>query len=444
MESSKFKGTIVFFSLDAIGHINPILSIVSELQRRGYRVIILTISPLSIASKLKAKGFEVDYCQAPQDGGCLDDVVDSAEKFKNIMEPLMNLFRQGPEKAAIATYKLYGACGKYLQDIISNHDLIEAKIRSLNPELIVVDNVVGVPCIQQIPKAWVRLYSGFPSILYSDCNEILTAALGLKLEDMTPDKRQLTIDIKASLRAKLRAFFKEKKAPDWDSELDLAPTSPYLNFFLGPAELAYEKLPQYKPLPECWFRLEHTLQESDSNSTLEVPDEFMKLPGKLVYFSLGTLVSSNVKLINRLLEILSKSPNKFIVSKGQLHEQIKLFPNMWGDGFIDQKTVLSNVDLFITHGGHNSIIEAFYFGVSGLIILPVFADQFDSAQRIQDCGFGVRLNPFECSESELLEAIKFQLNNNELAKRMKSISARLKSIKYHEIAADKLENLLNS
>lgn len=443
MEGNKSKGTIVFFSLDAVGHINPILSIVSELQRRCYRAVILTISPLSIAPKLKAEGFELDYCEKAQDDSNCHRI-ESAEKFKNIMEPLMDLFRQGPEKAAVATYRLDGACGKYLQDVVEKHDLIEAKLKSLNPDLVVVDNVVGVPCVLTIPKIWVRIYSGFPSILYSDYNENLVSTLGLKLEQMTPERREFTINIKATIRERLRQFFKEKNAPDWESEIDIAPTSPYLNFYLGPEELAYDKLPQFKPLPERWFRLEHTLQESNSHCELDAPKEFMILPGKLVYFSLGTLVSSDVKLINRLLEILSKSPNKFIVSKGQLHEQINLFPNMWGDGFLNQKAVLSRADLFITHGGHNSIIEAFYFGVPGLIVLPVFADQFDGAQRIQDCELGIRLNPFECSEEELLEAVNFQLNNHELAKRMKSISERLKSIKYHEIAADKLENLIRS
>lgn len=443
MEGNKLRGTIVFFSLDAVGHINPILSIVSELQRRCYRAIILTISPLSIASKLKAKGFELDHCELPQDDSS-SRTMESAEKFKNIIGPLMNLFRQGPEKAAIATYKLDGACGKYLQDVIEKHDLIEAKLRSLNPDLIVVDNVVGVPCVLTIPRIWIRVYSGFPSILYSEYNENLVATLGLNLEDMTADKREFTKNIKSTIRERLRQFFKEKNAPDWTSDLDIAPTSPYLNFYLGPEELAYEKLPQFKPLPECWFRLEHTLHESDSLGKLEAPDTFMELPGKLIYFSLGTLVSSDVGLINRLLKILSKSPNKFIVSKGLLHEHVELFPNMWGDEFVDQKAVLSKADLFITHGGHNSIIEAFYFGVPSLIILPVFADQFDAAQRIQDCGFGTRLNPFDCNEQELLQAIDFQLSNQELAKRMKSTSDRLKSIKYYEIAADKIENLIHS
>lgn len=440
---SKTKGTIVFFSIDAVGHIHPILSIVQELQTRGYKTIILTISPLSMASKLKAKGFELDYCEIPTKGESKSEQIESSEKFKNIMEPLMNLFRQGPEKAAIATYRLDGACGKYLQDAIKSHDMIEAKLKSLKPDLIVVDHVIGIPCATTIAEHWVRVYSGFPSILYSIYNDNLTATLGLKLEEMTQEKREFALSIKKTIRQKLRDFFREKNTPDWESELDIAPTSPYLNFYLGPQELAYDKLPQFKPLPECWFRLEHTLQESDSQGKLELPQDFLNLPGKLVYFSLGTLVSSDARLINRLLEILSKSPNKFIVSKGQMHDQIKLFPNMWGERFVDQKAILPRVDLFITHGGNNSITEAFYFGVPGFIVLPIFADQFDSAQRIQDCGFGLRLNPFECSERELLDAINLQLCNEKLRIRMKAISARLQSIKYHKIAADKLEELVH-
>jgi len=424
--------------MDALGHIHSVLSIADELRRRGHKSIILTIRPLNMATELKAKGHGLECCEE-------QSRVTSSQSdliLKSIMQPMMDLFRQGLPKTFEATYTLGGICEKHFDDIVSKHDLIEAKLRSLKPDVVVVDHIVGIPCATQVARRWVRQYSSFPSVLYSCSNENYVAGLGLQLDKMTPEMKRFEKSTKASLREKIRRYFAEKGCQDWPSCIDFMPTSPYLNFYLGIEELDLDKIASLEPLPANWFRLEHTLDGSERSDSFAIPENLSKCPGKLIYFSLGTLVTSDVDLINRLLEILGKSPNKFIVSMGPMHNSIKLHPNMWGEKFLNQRAILPKVSLFITHGGHNSIIEAFYSGVPSLIVLPVFADQFDAAQRIEDCGFGVRLNPFSCTQQELLSAIDSSLANKERGARMKLISERLRSIKYHELAADKIEELL--
>lgn len=441
-EERKWKATVVFFSVDALGHINPVLSIVKELRDRHIRAIILTTRPLSMANHLKSLGFELEHCEKLAAQGT-DFEEDSDEKLESIMRPLMNMFRKGPKSAFIGTYSLLGVASKHLDDMIDTHDIVEAKLKSLKPDMIVFDHIIGIPCVTTVAPRWARIYSAFPSVLFSSYSDRYVAGLGIKPELVSDEDKALERRVKGSLRDKIREVWLEKGCPDWPSDIDLSPTSPYLNFYLGPKELGLELVPGLKPLPEDrWFRLEHTLTHNDSKETFEIPAKLASLPGKLIYFSLGTLVTSDVQLINNLLKMLSKSPNKFIISMGQMHKYIKLFPNMWGQKFIDQKKVLPVVDLFITHGGHNSVIEAFYFGVPGLLVLPIFADQFDSAQRIHDCGFGIRLNPFECSQEELLTSIDSLLSNEELRRCMHSVGARLRSIRYDRIAADKIEQQL--
>ncbi len=70
--------------------------------------------------------------------------------------------------------------------------------------------------------------------------------------------------------------------------------------------------------------------------------------------SMGSM-DADFDLMKRLITILSKYPNKFIVSKGPLHEQIVLSDNMWGKQSVPQIDILSIVDLVITHGGNNTI-----------------------------------------------------------------------------------------
>lgn len=441
-EDRKWKSTVVFFSIDAYGHINPTLTIVKELRERQIRAIILTTRPLSMAPHLESMGFELDFCEKYKSEGTQVDESNQG-KIEMMTRSLIDVFRHGVKQAFIGTYCMSGLAGEHLNDVIAKHDVIEAKLKSLKPDLIVFDNLLGVPCATTVAPKWIRTYSAFPSILFSSYNDNYVAGMGVKPNEVTQKLKTFEHQAKLTLQAKLKKFFVEKGVEPWKSPVDLAPESPYLNFYLGPQELGLDLEEHLKPLPKNkWFRLEHTQVHDANGEPFSIPDKLQQLSGKLIYFSLGTLASTDPGLISRLLKMLSNSPNKFIISMGQMHKYVKLYPNMWGQKFIEQKKVLPVVDLFITHGGHNSVIEAFYFGVPGLIVLPVFADQFDCAQRVQDRGFGIRLNPFECSQDELLNSIDSLLSNSELRQRMHAVGARMRSIRYDKIAADKIEQLL--
>ena len=171
-----------------------------------------------------------------------------------------------------------------------------------------------------------------------------------------------------------------------------------------------------------------------------LPPHLEERPGRLIYLSLGSLGSADVSLMQRLVDVLGRTEHRVIVSKGPLAEQIALRDNMTGEGFLPQPAILPQVDLVITHGGNNTVTEAFHHG-KPMVVLPLFWDQVDNAQRIDETGFGVRLPAYDFSDDALIGAIDRLLADWVLAARLAAVSARLRANPGTVRAADLIERV---
>jgi UDP:flavonoid glycosyltransferase YjiC (YdhE family) len=98
------------------------------------------------------------------------------------------------------------------------------------------------------------------------------------------------------------------------------------------------------------------------------------------------------------------------------------------------------VDVVITHGGNNTVTESLHFG-KPMIVLPLFWDQYDNAQRIAETGFGRRLDTYRHGPGELSDAIDDLLADDLLAERLAKVSARLQQARGTERAADLIADL---
>jgi len=178
--------------------------------------------------------------------------------------------------------------------------------------------------------------------------------------------------------------------------------SQFLNIYGFPLELDYLDI---RPLDKNWIRFDN-LMRSEVKEKFEIPPELSDKSGKLIYFSMGSMGGTNLDLISRLISILGKSEHRYVVSKGPCHDEYDLPPNMWGERTVPQIQVLPIVDLVITHGGNNSFTETFYFG-KPLIVMPLYIDQYDNAQRVEDKGLGIRLDPYLCLDLLNILIIRF-------------------------------------
>ena len=142
--------------------------------------------------------------------------------------------------------------------------------------------------------------------------------------------------------------------------------------------------------------------------------------------------------MRRLVAVLADTPHRYIVSKGPQHADYELAPNMWGAEFLPQTKIVPLVDLVITHGGNNTTTEAFHFG-KPMIVLPLFWDQYDNAQRVDETGFGVRLPTYAFADDDLRGAIDRLLADADLRGRMARNGAEIRARDGVAKAADAIE-----
>jgi MGT family glycosyltransferase len=211
--------------------------------------------------------------------------------------------------------------------------------------------------------------------------------------------------------------------------------SPWLNAYSYPREADYARA---VPLGPTWHQLDSTVRAADTPWSL--PESLASRPGALVYLSLGSLGSADVALMQRLVDLLGRTDHRVIVSKGPLADQLTLHDNMTGDAFLPQPAILPQVDLVITHGGNNTVVESFHHG-KPMVVLPLFWDQVDNAQRVHETGFGRRLATYDFEDGALLGAIDELLVDDGLRTRMATIAARMQAADGTTRAADLIERV---
>jgi UDP:flavonoid glycosyltransferase YjiC (YdhE family) len=71
-----------------------------------------------------------------------------------------------------------------------------------------------------------------------------------------------------------------------------------------------------------------------------------------------------------------------------------------------------------------------------MVVLPLFWDQYDNAQRIDETDFGRRLDTYGHDGAELTGAIDELLTDRALAERLAAVSAHLGGVRGTERAAE--------
>ena len=148
--------------------------------------------------------------------------------------------------------------------------------------------------------------------------------------------------------------------------------------------------------------------------------------GKLIYISLGTLYNQNLSFYLNCVRVFKNTKHKIIISIGK-SINIKDFgiipDNIVVRNHVDQLQVLSKADLFITHGGMNSINEALYHKVK-MIIIPQAVDQYATAQQLSNLKLAFYYKK-KTIDDKLLLVIDDLINDSNLEKRLVDVSSKI-------------------
>ena len=425
--------TFLFMPESAYGPTNNCIGIGNLLRGRGHRVVFA--AERSWAGKLEALGFEedlVDLAPPPEpdpsgaepDAGQFwtDFIAATAPEFRKPTIEQLSTFVQ-PTWQALIDGAMF--CEPQLREIISR----------TRPDVVIEDNVNCFPAL---------VTAGVPFVRIMSCNP---------LELRGPDVPPVFSGYPAADSSgwdEFRAEYERTHRPMWESyndwvmscgapalpDLDFIHQSDQLNLYLYPEVVDYVRT---RPMADTWHRLDSSVRSTDE--PFEVPEQLACGAGSLIYLSLGSLGSADVDLMRRLVDVLSRTPHRFIVSKGPQHEMYELADNMWGAHQVPQTNVIPLVDLVITHAGNNTTTESLHFG-KPMIALPLFWDQYDNAQRIDETGFGARLDTYGFDDDELPDTIDRLLGDEAMRRRADEAGQAIRSRSGSQRAADLLEGLV--
>lgn len=419
--------TILFMPESAYGPTNNCIGIGDVLRRRGHRVVFA--AEASWKGRLEPLGFEEDLVHlaplpepgAPdQDAGQFwkDFVRDTAPEFRKATIEQLDTFVRPVWQELIGGAR---HCQQQLATIIER----------TRPDVIVEDNVIGFPALVSAGVPFVRIVS---------CNP-----LEIKDPHLPPAFSGYPTADQLGWQS-FRDEYERVHRPLWDDFNSWvieqgAPPLPDLEFIHeGAANLyVYPELADYRrarPLGPSWHRLDSSVRQTDEK--FELPAALADGDGALIYFSLGSLGSADVRLMRQVISRLSATPHRYVVSTGPLHGEIELAANMAGAEFLPQPSIIPMCDLVITHGGNNTVTECLHFG-KPVIVLPLFWDQYDNAQRIQELGLGIRLDTYRCTDAELNNALDRLLGDLALHGRLARAAATIQRRDGVRRAADVIE-----
>ena len=341
---------LLFFNIPAYGHVNPTLPVVTELVKRGHHVVYYNSETFEQA----IKGTEAEFRSYPNSS---TSEADLAKRVNNLVTVTVLMLE---ESLRLLPFSL-------------------EEIEREKPDLVVFDSLAlwGMQAtrlknVSSAASISTFVQEGVPGILkWRDYLHILRQAF-TKLPTLQRLRRQLVNTYGPDIFPGASILPCKGNINIVYTSREFQPDTPYIDdsfHFVGPSILAATR----KETDFPWDRLDPECTK--------------------IYLSLGTLYSNNIDFYRTVFTAFSDHSAQFILSVGRLTDihDLGLVPdNFIIQSHVPQLELLQKVDLFITHGGMNSVNEGLNYGVP-LAVVPQQIEQALNGRQVARQGAGVVL-----------------------------------------------------
>lgn len=393
---------IAVVSLGAFGHVNPTLSLVTELLGRGHRVTYFTTEDFrKVIEPTGAKFVPMKSWMAQNDGK------GNKEEGK------------GENVAAVVPFLFLNEAGVFIDDILE-------VLREDHPDAIVHDfaGIAGTMAADILDVPNVMLYTSYPS---NDTYSVAESFEGV------PENHPLRV-----AAAKIAEGYKQKYGCRLMTVKEIFDGHGDLNIVMMQKRL----VPQSESFDESFVFTGVQIGKRSTFGTWKAPDN-----GKpLLYSSLGTAFNNWPEYYPILFDaVRDLDINVFAALGGIDPETLKDMPeNVELGKMVPQLDILSQASVFITHAGMGGTGEAIYYGVP-MIAIPQMDEQAITAGIIEKNGLGVAfLDKNAITSESLKEAIQKLLSDASYKKTVNEFSEDMKMLGGAKASADALISFLKN
>jgi MGT family glycosyltransferase len=420
--------TIVFFPEAALGPALNSVGIAQACRDLGHRPVF--VADVAFQGTFAKYGFEerLIHMSEPMDAEA------TARYWQDFITAQLPHFRTSPFDQ-IGTY--VKACwDAIVETSIWAEKELPATLAAIEPDLICIDNVVLFPATKRHGVPWVRIIS-------CSENEIEDPDIPPHLSGCGENDRECFARFRARfheviepIHRRFNAFLRSVGHPPYPLG-EFFEASPWLNLLLYPEPVKFKRR---HPLdPKRFQYLEGCVREE---AAYTMPTFAARADAPALYVSFGSLGSSDVALMRRLIAAFGKLPYRVLMNVGDYLSEYRDVPgNVHLASFFPQPSVIPQVDAVIHHGGNNSFTECLYFGKPA-IVMPYCWDGHDNATRVQETGHGLKLDRYRWSEAELGGAIARVLGDAAMAAKLAATSAHMRGADGRRKAAALLDGLL--
>ncbi|MEK3710604.1 macrolide family glycosyltransferase [Bacillus sp. FSL K6-1005] len=380
------KHHISIINIPAYGHVNPTLALVEKLCEKGHRVTYATTE--EFAASVQQAGAEalIYHTSLNIDPKQIREMIEKNETPISLLKESLSILPQ-------------------LEDLYQND----------HPDLIIYDFIAlaGKLFADKLHIPVIKLCSSYAQ------NE----SFQLGSEDMLLKMKEA--------EAEFKAYLEQEQLPAVSFEQLAVPEA--LNIVFMPKSFQI----QHETFDDRFCFVGPSLGKRPEQESLEIE----KGDGPLMLISLGTAFNAWPQFYKMCIEAFRNSSWQAIMSVGKTidPESLNEIPaNFTIRQSVPQLEVLAKADLFISHGGMNSTMEAMNAGVP-LVVIPQMYEQELTAKRVDELGLGVYLPKEEVTVSRLQEAVQAVSGDQEVLSRVKNMQKDVKEAGGAERAAAEIE-----